>query len=121
MRKHYYLITLLLLSISCATYEAKYAVPFVEIASGDEKEVEHTFYLIGDAGKSPMGELNPALKKFKAELENAPENSTAIFLGDNIYPAGMPDKDDEPEEYRIAKNHLDAQLSTLKDFKGNLE
>ncbi len=118
MRKHYFLFLLLLLSFGCATYEAKYAVPFTEITSNVEREVEHTFYLIGDAGKSPMGELNPALKKLKVELANAPENSTAIFLGDNIYPAGMPDKKNEPEEYAKAKHYLDAQLSTLEDFKG---
>ncbi|MCL6267586.1 metallophosphoesterase [Flagellimonas myxillae] len=117
MKQHYLLILVLFLLSSCATYEAKYATPFVP-TSGPEKEVEHTFFLIGDAGKSPMGDLNPALKKFKSQLDRAPKNSTAIFLGDNIYPAGFPAKKDDPEGHELAKNHLDAQLKTLEDFKG---
>ena len=65
-----------------------------------------------------MGEMNPILKSFKKRLDNADKNSTAIFLGDNIYPAGLPDKKDSTKAYLEAKNHLDAQLETLKDYKG---
>ncbi|WP_318310529.1 metallophosphoesterase [Flagellimonas crocea] len=119
MKKHYFLLFLMVLSIGCATYEAKYAGPFSPQDLGEEKVVEHTFYLIGDAGLSPMGDVNPTLKKFKEELDRANANSTAIFLGDNIYPAGLPDKKDSTIAYLEAKNHLDAQLSTLENFKGN--
>lgn len=76
----------------------------------------HTFYLIGDGGQSPEGKLNPALKLFKERLAKADKNSTAIFLGDNIYPAGMPSK--KHEDYTNAKNSIDAQLKTLEDFQG---
>ncbi|MCL6273911.1 metallophosphoesterase [Muricauda sp. 2012CJ35-5] len=118
MKQHYLLILLIFLSAGCATYEAKYAEPFVPSSISSEKEVEHTFYLIGDAGKSPVGDLNPALKKIKRELTDASKNSTAIFLGDNIYPAGFSSKNEDPEGHELAKNHLDAQLETLKEFKG---
>ncbi len=104
---------------SCATYETKYDIPFNGNPVLNNGEVEHTFYLIGDAGKSPMGDVNPALKIFKSRLEGANKNSTAIFLGDNIYPAGFPDKQDNPSGNELARNHLDAQLNTVKDFKGN--
>ncbi len=104
---------------SCATYETKYDIPFNGNPVLNNGEVEHTFYLIGDAGKSPMGDMNPALKIFKSRLEGANKNSTAIFLGDNIYPAGFPDKQDNPSGNELARNHLDAQLNTVKDFKGN--
>nr|WP_299341375.1 metallophosphoesterase [Allomuricauda sp.] len=118
MKKQGLLLCILLLLSACATYEAKYSEPFQKSVSAPDKEVAHTFYLIGDAGKSPMGELNPALKLFKEKLESADEKSTAIFLGDNIYPAGLPDEKDDAEGYRLAKNHLDAQLATLENFKG---
>ncbi|WP_127139666.1 metallophosphoesterase [Flagellimonas marinaquae] len=118
MKKHYLLALLIGVLHGCATYQTKYAQPFSVDVADAKKDVEHTFYLIGDAGKSPMGQLNPTLKRFKRELENAKPNSTAIFLGDNIYPAGFVDKDDDPEGYQQSKHYLDAQLATLENFKG---
>ncbi|PRX56504.1 BamA/TamA family outer membrane protein [Flagellimonas meridianipacifica] len=112
-------LILSLLITGCATYKEKYAEPFQKSIVPSEKAVEHTFYLIGDAGKSPMGGLNPALEIFKSKLKDAPKESTALFLGDNIYPAGMPDQKDDPEGYKKAKNSLDAQFATLDDFKGD--
>ncbi|MEL7270349.1 MAG: metallophosphoesterase [Bacteroidota bacterium] len=111
------LTVLVLLLSSCATYEAKYAQETTVLQPEQNKEVEHTFYLIGDAGKSPVGGMNKALKNFKQHLDQADENSTAIFLGDNIYPAGFPSPKKE-KEHKLAQNHLDAQLKTLEDFKG---
>ncbi|TXN38106.1 phosphoesterase [Flagellimonas hymeniacidonis] len=118
MKKHYLSILLLVMVSSCATYEAKYDIPFNGNTALNNEEIEHTFYLIGDAGKSPMGDMNPALKKFKSRLEGANKNSTAIFLGDNIYPAGLPDKKDSTIAYINAKNDLNAQLKTLVGFPG---
>lgn len=118
MIRFYIPVLLMTLLVGCATYQPKYAEPFNAKPVEIDAEVSHTFYLIGDAGKSPMGDLNPALKAFKARLTKADENSTAIFLGDNIYPAGLPDKKDSTKAYLAAKNHLDAQLKTLGDFKG---
>ncbi|SNY94587.1 metallophosphoesterase [Flagellimonas pacifica] len=118
MKKHYLVTLLLALATGCATYEAKYAVPVKKTDISSDKEVEHTFYLIGDAGKSPVGDMNPTLKQFKGRLEKADKNSTVLFLGDNIYPAGFPDKKIDPSGHELAKNHLDAQLGTVDDFKG---
>ncbi len=119
MVKHYTLILLILLFTSCATYRVKYDDANGAVDKLTTKDISHTFYLIGDAGLSPMGELNPVLKVFKEKLNKANKNSTAIFLGDNIYPAGLPDKKDSTAAYRTAKNHLDAQLATLTNFKGH--
>ncbi|MBT8302182.1 MAG: phosphoesterase, partial [Maribacter sp.] len=118
MRKYYFSLLLLFLSVSCATYKAKYTDVENTNDVPTKKTVSHTFYLIGDAGKSPMGAMNPALKLFKKRLDEADPNSTALFLGDNIYPAGMPDKKNDKAAYQAAKNNLDAQLNTLKDFPG---
>ncbi|MBT8301664.1 MAG: metallophosphoesterase [Maribacter sp.] len=118
MHKYYYSLLLLLIITSCATHKSKYA-PLENVNDvPTTKMVSHTIYLIGDAGLSPPNEMNPALKLFKKRLDNAQSNSTAIFLGDNIYPAGMPDKKDDKEAYQAAKNNLDAQLNTLEDFPG---
>lgn len=119
MKKHYLLLLLIILVHGCATYETKYAEPFSVTTGLVERELEHTFYLIGDAGKSPMGDLNPTLKRFKNVLDVADNNSTAIFLGDNIYPVGFVDKDADRDGYERSKHYLDAQLATLENFKGN--
>ncbi len=118
MRKYYFSLLLLFLSVSCATHKSKYAVLENTHDVPTSKTVSHTLYLIGDAGLSPKDGMNPALKLFKKRLDQADKNSTAIYLGDNIYPAGMPDKKDANGEYPMAKNNLDAQLNTLEDFKG---
>lgn len=118
MKKYYVYLLLFLTMTGCATFDAKYVDEKYAVDVADSKEVSHTFYLIGDAGLSPMGGLNPALKIFKDKLNGADENSTAIFLGDNIYPAGLPDPIDSTEAYFKAKNDLDAQLKTLENFKG---
>ncbi|GMN06945.1 metallophosphoesterase [Croceitalea sp. MTPC5] len=117
--KRFYLTALVLFLVSsCATYKVKYSEDFNGKIVAHDKEVSHTLYLIGDAGKSPIGGMNPVLKAFKARLDKASKNSTTIFLGDNIYPAGLPDKKDSTKAYIEAKSHIDAQLATLADFKG---
>ncbi len=119
MRKHFTLIVILLFFSGCATYHAKYKNIEDRQDTPTAKEVSHTFYLIGDAGLSPLGGMNPALKAFKERLNVADKNSTAIFLGDNIYPAGLPDPVDSTLAYRTAASHLNAQIATLANFKGN--
>ena len=116
MKKYYFALFLAILLSSCATYQSKYVEGAVKEDALTTKNVAHTVYLIGDAGLSPDNDLNPPLKVFKNALAKADQNSTAIFLGDNIYPAGLPDKKDSTRVYRAAKNHLDAQLKTLEDF-----
>lgn len=116
MKKNYFIILLIVLLSGCATQKTKYALPQTTQVEPSKNSPLHTFYLIGDAGESPNGKLNPALKLFKERLAKADKNSTAIFLGDNIYPAGMPSK--KHEDYEEAKNNLDAQIKTLEDFKG---
>ncbi len=118
MKKQFLLLCLPALLLGCATYKTKYTGDNQVPDRPPAKEVAHTFYLIGDAGLSPTGTMNPALKAFQARLAKADSNSTAIFLGDNIYPAGLPDPRDSTQAYLQAKNNLDAQLQTLAGFPG---
>jgi hypothetical protein len=118
MKIYYTSILLILLITGCATYKTKYANKKDATDISLENKVSHTFYLIGDAGLSPIGGMNPALIAFKDRLDNANENSTAIFLGDNIYPAGLPDPRDSTIAFLEAKSHLDAQIKTLENYQG---
>ncbi|MDB2463151.1 metallophosphoesterase, partial [Algibacter sp.] len=81
-----------------------------------DKEIAHSFYLLGDGGNSPMGSISQGVQAFKAELDKAAKNSTAIFLGDNIYPKGLPEKSNEGRAF--AEYQLEVQTNAVKDFKG---
>jgi hypothetical protein len=118
MRKHLALFTLVLLMSGCATYRTKYAGDEGKSDVKTTKDISHTFYLIGDAGLSPMQEMNPVLKALRERLVQADTNSTAIFLGDNIYPSGLPDPTDSTQAFIEARSHLDAQLNALDGFRG---
>ncbi len=117
-QKLFAFLWIILVLNGCATYKTKYIEGAIKTDIANEKTISHTFYLIGDAGLSPMGGMNDALKIFRGRLDKADANSTAIFLGDNIYPAGLPDPKDSTEAYFKAANDLDAQLKTLENFKG---
>lgn len=113
------MLLLLLLGLhSCATYAPKYADASLLKAVPANGTLHHRVFLIGDAGLSPTDSMNPVLQRFRDRLGAASGNSTALFLGDNIYPAGMPDPDEDPSGYAAARNHLEAQLNTLEHFPG---
>jgi len=103
--------------LSCATYKPQYKKNTNLHTFPTSKEIEHTFYLIGDAGNAALGKSSKALQAFKEELNNADKNTTALFLGDNIYPVGLVDK--KEEGYQLAKHRLDIQIDAAKNFKGN--
>ena len=108
----------LLMVLSCATFKPQYADSKHKSSIGDDlnASIEYQFYLIGDAGYSPMGDQAIALKHFEETLKLAPKNSTAIFLGDNIYEKGLPKKNDKNRKQ--AENNINAQIQTVKDYKG---
>lgn len=114
-------ILILFLVFSCATVEPKYRDGEAQSNFGypDNKEIEKSFYLLGDGGYSPPGGTSLGLIAFKRFLDsvNKPENYT-IFLGDNIYPDGMPPEGSSERE--AAEYRLDAQLDAIENYKGRV-
>ena len=108
-------IAILAFVSSCATYKPQYKDAAVQSEAPD-KTLVHSFYLIGDAGNSDLGQSSKALQAFKKALAKASKNSTAIFLGDNIYEKGFLKKSNP--EYDLAKHRIKAQTDVVKDFKG---
>ncbi|NQY06553.1 MAG: metallophosphoesterase, partial [Flavobacteriaceae bacterium] len=102
---------------SCATFYKQTKTGVNQNLNKTNSELSHTFYLIGDAGNADLGGSTPALSSLQKRLESANENSTVIFLGDNIYPHGLPKKDEST--YELAKHRLQTQIDAVKDFKGN--
>ena len=110
-----WLVLTVFIFFGCATFKTQYEEADFQL-SPSKKAIEHSFYLIGDAGNSPIGTKSPALKAFEEALNKASKNSTALFLGDNIYPSGLPEKDHK--SYGFAKHQLDVQIDAVKNFKG---
>ena len=118
MKNIYYFFLISLTVISCAVKQADYGknVKNFEKNSTIKDSIIHTFYLVGDAGNLDQDEAFQNINILKDSLSKASENSTLIFLGDNIYPAGMPKK--ENKERGLAEKKMDNQISLSKQFKG---
>ena len=74
----------------------------------ERSDISATVFLIGDAGAPrPGGE--PVLLALEALLATAPDSTLVLFLGDNVYPRGVPDPGDPgaPE----AERRLAAQVA----------
>ncbi len=72
-------------------------------------------YLMGDAGEPKNPDKN--LKAFFNKIKDASEKDVLIFLGDNLYPKGLPGKEDPERKEMEAK--LIPQLNIMKDFPGS--
>jgi hypothetical protein len=118
MHKNYAItIVMLFILASCSTYKAQYKEQ-AETVFPQDNPVYRSFFLIGDAGHSPTGGKSKGLLALEQHLakELSTENDYLIFLGDNIYPVGMPVKN---TGFRpSAENSLNAQISVARGFKG---
>jgi len=72
--------------------------------------------LIGDAGQLTNGR-HPIVDAVRS-LIKLDSNTTVIFLGDNLYPNGLPDN--ENRSYPANRAVLDTQLSVVAGTKANL-
>lgn len=116
-RSIFFLFFVALIVSSCATYKAQFRDKDAVVRYPKEKEIEKTFYLVGDAGLSPMGGMSDALTTFKNYLQT--ETTTGnftLYLGDNIYPSGM-DMEGHPRRTR-SENMIDAQYKAVQDYEG---
>ena len=71
-------------------------------------------YLIGDAGDPKTPDKN--LELLSSKFASASKEDVLIFLGDNIYPRGLPSKEDPQRAAMEAK--LIPQLEVMKSFPG---
>lgn len=73
--------------------------------------------LIGDAGSPCLDREDPVLGMLRSQVAENPD-SCVVFLGDNIYPRGLP-----PQNHplrKISEKRLLAQLEVIKDHKGKI-
>tara|TARA_R110002126_G_scaffold72364_1_gene180880 strand:- start:39886 stop:43599 length:3714 start_codon:yes stop_codon:yes gene_type:complete len=123
--KFFKYISILFITIligACATVKMQVADNI--IYKKPNSEIVHSFYLIGDAGNSALKEKDAALVLLEKEIQKANENSTLIFLGDNVYEKGIPKnvkkkKKKKAKKYKLAKHRLKVQYNIAKKFPGN--
>ncbi|RRJ90127.1 metallophosphoesterase [Paenimyroides tangerinum] len=103
---------------SCATFHEQKGKDMTNSISDEieNKKLNHKFILIGDGGNANDTISEPNFKFLKERISNSNENTTVLFLGDNIYPKGLPDS------LNVNRNEaieiLNKQLDLVKDFKG---
>jgi len=103
---------------SCATERVQYGKRDYVVNSDTlaKSKLVHTFFLLGDAGNDDNPLIAGKLDVLKKRLSRSSSKGTLLFLGDNIYPAGMPAKG-KPER-AAAEQKIDFQIAIAKAFKG---
>lgn len=105
--------------VSCASNKKQYSdnVTYENKMNDEYKaKIDHTFYLIGDAGNAEYGKELEHFKLLKKELDTVQKNTTILFLGDNLYEKGMPKK--KHPERALAEHRLNAQIRLVQNSKG---
>lgn len=74
-----------------------------------QENIVQRLLLIGDAGEPE--EQAPVLDKLSEWASRAPAKTTTVFLGDNIYPNGMPDKG--APNRKTVEIHLSSLVDTI--------
>ncbi|TDJ54528.1 MAG: hypothetical protein E2O47_05880 [Gemmatimonadetes bacterium] len=96
-------------SLACGT-AVREVTPPVPVPAVED--VEASLYLIGDAG-APAEGGEPVLQALRTDLLAHPGEKLVVFLGDNIYPAGMPEED-APDRAE-AERHIYDQIQAVLD------
>ncbi|WP_420580317.1 metallophosphoesterase [Reichenbachiella sp.] len=83
-------------------------------AKSQSPNSKHQVFLIGDAGEPALAKENLSL--LRDQLSSAGKDATLIFLGDNIYPKGLPPQG-HPHR-KEAEEKLKLQFDITKNFQG---
>ncbi len=110
------LVTILsagLLVTSCSHLTPYYQHPFhhPRIHYPEEGDLSFRLLLIGDVGKSE--ESDPGLSQLTKWASRHPQKTMIVFLGDNVYPSGMPPE--AHQDRKEAERRLLAQINVVRD------
>ena len=104
-------LILIALLLGCAANRLEVELPTEPQIPLDEGE--HRLFLVGDAGEY-TGEFQVNMKLLRRRIESSSTPATVVYLGDNIYPVGLPNKGDSAE-YKEAAHVLNAQMDAVFD------
>ena len=85
--------------------------------SEDKDKGTYEIFLIGDTGNVHRHGPDPVLETLRSHFDEE-QHSAVIFLGDNIYPRGLPPKGNILR--KDAENGLIAHKNALKDYHGKV-
>jgi hypothetical protein len=90
---------------ACAAHVIPPAVPPIPAEA-----IVTSVFLIGDAGAA--ADSDKVLLELERQAKAAPRSSVIIFLGDNVYPRGLPDPQasDRPEMERRLQRQIDVAI-----------
>lgn len=113
------LFIIIISATGCATYHPQYGAK-AQLPGGDtivrNDTLAHRFYLVGDAGYASQPNGQRLLEAVTGHVKQEGKNTTLMYMGDNIYPLGMPK---EGKKGRAeAEASLNAQLAVAKTFNG---
>ena len=74
----------------CALRHTWVAPGALSVAAAPVDSVDCTLLFVGDAGKPDLEAPEPVLEALCAEASGAPSRTLVVFLGDNVYPDGLP-------------------------------
>lgn len=106
----------------CATHHPQFGVKTLPVNNVDTLSDEvphHRIYLVGDAGYADQPQSEQLLGAIRKKITTENKNTSLVFLGDNIYPYGMPPKTNEKDRID-AEAALDSQLSLANGFPGKI-
>lgn len=83
----------------------------VKIKDIDPQEIETTLFLIGDAGEPDPRAPSVVLDSMKRQAAEAPGRTVVVFLGDNVYPSGIPV--DSALTWPDARRRLASQMDAI--------
>jgi hypothetical protein len=112
-------ILIAFLLASCATEKPFYnntVSNWNEASPSTASDLIYEVYLIGDSRRAFENEELMSLMDF--HLSQAGENCTAVFLGDNVQPGGLPDS--THRNWETAQKSIEAQMNLLSDFRGKV-
>ncbi len=78
--------------------------------------IEASLFLLGDAGDPAPND--PVLEALGAAVASGPTQRMVVFLGDNVYPGGLPDS--AAPGRRDAERRLEAQIAAVVEHGGRV-
>jgi hypothetical protein len=102
-----------LLALALAASACRTSLPFDEPEPPPPQNIETTLFLIGDAGEADSREVGAPLASLTVQAAAAPQRSVIVFLGDNVYPAGIPEEG--RAEWADARRRLEAQVRAVPE------
>lgn len=83
----------------------------IQVKDLEPREIETTLFLIGDTGEPDPRIYPRVLDSLRRQAAEAPGRAIIIFLGDNVYPGGIPL--DSTERWPDARRRMEVQVAAV--------